>query len=685
MVTLPYNPTAGLRPPGTLAPASREQWAHDFAIEQANKLANGTIDGSEGGLFSAATFSSLGLNPFNPSDIGSGMVSGGAYNILYQLGSQLASGGYSSLTPQQRVGLSDPTGLRAGEHSLSDTDKSNATSMAMNDADNARAMAIANLQESGMNARNAADLASRMSIAQLQEAGASTRNAQRIAADLSIAGMESQDRRYSTDVNAAVSREDIAARERIASGDRSSREGIANADRAESGRQFDLGLSEDRRQFNSTMLFQLLDRGVELARKPVDWIAYQYYLGNIGAPINALTLSSAAAMMGAVPPTGPSAAGPVIGGPAVLDGDQGVAQQLGITNAGPVSMREALAMNPGGESGWGDGSTAAINTLQQFGGADAVDSKLAEARTTQLPQDISPDFTNRAQMVSAEVVRSAQMATLATGPQGALPALPGTGAAADTSLAAPAAGGMPSLDGMQQSLAPQPDVIQPAPMGANPAQPAAAPFTNLSAAGTTTGSAGGIYTGNEAGGATGSPMPQPAAVGTTPAGAMGTPAAAAMAGAGGGAGGATPLPQGNTANIEAMLASLAGELGIPIEQLRALFPAHLMTPQYSSDVIANSPIIQALRNGTPLSAFNTGPKTGSPFTNIRATGTETGVRGGQDINATAYLGALPSQREMMQGAMEGTGQYFPDTVEQLMRSSPLTNVESGSFGRRRYG
>jgi hypothetical protein len=705
VVELPYDTTGG-RVPGSMAPATYEQWAHDFALTQANKLANGTIDGSEGGLFSNASFAKFGLGTFDPSDIGSGMVSGAAYNQIFELGMKLAQGGYSSLTPQQKQGMSDPTGLRKSTPSDSMTD---------NDKNNLTDLAIANLQESGATARNAADIAARMSIAQLQEAGASARNAAQIAADLQIAGMQDATDRYGIDTQAAVNREDIAARERIAAADVASREKIAEADRTESGRQFDLGLAEDRRQFNSSLMLELFDRGIALMQNPVDWLGYQYWVSNLGAPLNALALSSAASIAGAVPPSGPSSAGPMIGGPAVLDGDTADAESLGITDAGPVSVSEAIRRHPGGEV-TGDAQIAATNTIMQYGSPEEVDAAVSQARMTELPGQASDAYVQQSQQV-AQVEQSQAAATqLARTGQAVTepgPGAPGTGQPADPYAQATGDLGRPPIDSAQalppvpampmpasnpadpNAMAPATGELRPppvanplAPAPGNPAQPmtpeqmarmaaaqpapapaaAEQPLTNLAGGGNT----GGVYTGNEAGG--------------TEAAAVATPASAA---------GVAPVAQSavpggtDTSNIEQLLGQLAANLGIPIEQLRALFPANLMPGAASNSAIENSPVINMLRTGTPVGQFNTQPiSPGNPFTSIAApTGggrIETGIRGGQDVNASNYLTALPSTREQIQGVIKAQGQYIPDFNEQIMRSAPLTNLSSGSYGRRRF-
>jgi hypothetical protein len=174
-------------------------------------------------------------------------------------------------------------------------------------------------------------------------------------------------------------------------------------------------------------------------------------------------------------------------------------------------------------------------------------------------------------------------------------------------------------------------------------------------AGAVPGATGGIYTGNEQG--------------TAPAAATGA---------------AVGAPN----NIEQLLGQLAASLGMPIEQLRAFFPANLMPAQASNEAIANSPVLKMLRGEGAVNSFNTGPQTGSPFTNIAAPtggGTiETGIRGGQDVNATQFLTANPATQQQIQGVLQASKQYFPDFQQQLLRSAPLTNTASGSFGRRTF-
>jgi len=170
---------------------------------------------------------------------------------------------------------------------------------------------------------------------------------------------------------------------------------------------------------------------------------------------------------------------------------------------------------------------------------------------------------------------------------------------------------------------------------------------------------GGVYTGNETTGVEAAVAPPPVTAGVQPTQ----------------SGGAA---QGNSQAIEQLLNQLAAQLGMPIEQVKQLFPADtLMGKAYSAETIANSPVIQSLRNGTQLSAYNTGARP-SGVTNL------TGVRGGQDINATDFLSATQGQQGLIQGAVMADGQYWPDTQQQMMRSAPLTNLAAGAQGRRRF-
>lgn len=627
-ISLPY-PIQG-SPAGTMAPSTQQQWAHDFAMHFSERLANGSLDGSEGSLFTNATFAKFGLTPFNQGDIGSGIWSQQSYNKLYQLGTKLATGGYGTLSPEQKAGLTDPGGLPDDPTpTLTEGDKSNITQIS--EGEKGRAAALEQTK--------------------LREAGETGRNNARIAADKEIAAG-----------GWAVDRERIASNERIAASDRTSRETIAREDRAESRRQFDLRIAEDRRKTTVDTLVGLLDRGVELMKNPVDWIAYQFYMDEMDIPLNALTLSSAVATFGAIPPTGPSEVGPVIGGPAAIDGNYETATTLGIPNPGPVTLQQAVTQFPGGNAAvtgdWG----ARLNsqaTVQMLGGFDVVDRALAESRSTILPQALGTTaFTQQAADISTRLMQPQQIG---------LPQQPQQGLDARMAAGGMQTQGMPAYNNLNNlppgsSAGPSMVPTQPTPQPAQPPvndfgrpMPPQTSATNVAG----NGAAGGIYTGNEAG------QPQ-AAVG------MNGPVQAEQA-----------------------LAILANQLQMPIEQLRQLFPAHLMGTNASRDVIANSPVIQSLKAGAQgqsgmLSGFNTAPR---PQQGVGAIGSISlpgqepiplGIRGGQDINAASYLSATPGQQGLIEGAVKSARMYWPDAVQQMLRASPVTSLEPGFTARRRF-
>lgn len=665
-----------------IAPSNIEQWKADVVTTMGTALSTGNQSMWSGfaTAFSQAVWDQIGLSritDFNSSGEGLTSISPQTQHMLYQAADYLAQN-WGSL-PALPPGISNPTGLGAAPTAYDPTDRQLIASATQAEAgreftaeqnamDRAHALAIEQMVQAGLDRRHAQTLANQMSIAQLQEAGANTRNAARIAADIEIANLQAETTRYGIDVGAAVDREAIASREGIAAADRASRETIAREDRAESARQFDLGLAEDRRQFNSEMMVRLFERGVDLAANPVDWIAHQYWLENVGIVANYFTLESSAAQFGALPPTGPSAAGPVVGGPAIMDGDTELAQQLNIPDPGPRTVQEAVTAKPGGPAGSAMGLNAA-DTVQEMGGAQQVDADLAQARTTELPQQLSPDspFLQQVQAASPQSAFDSlerlvsqipqqgdapQLPSLPTGEQQG-GTFPGEISPEDQAyLESLASAAMAKDGGQPRALTPEELAMTPewqqAPSGERGGVQNVAGGENAPT--------GGIYTGNEAGTSASTPTP-----GANQQG----------------------LPQGSNQSNEQLLAMLAKNLGMPIEQIRAIFPVHLLTPQYSADVINNSPVIQSLRNNTPLSSFNKGPREGA-FTNIRATGTPLGLRGGQDYSASNFLTALPSTQGQIEGAIKAAGQYWPDFKEQMFRTSPITNSPTGVSGRRRF-
>lgn len=138
-------------------------------------------------------------------------------------------------------------------------------------------------------------------------------------------------------------------------------------------------------------------------------------------------------------------------------------------------------------------------------------------------------------------------------------------------------------------------------------------------------------------------------------------------------------PQGT-----ALIDQIAGLLGIPREQVQQLIPPHLLAGGYSAETIANSPVVKAIRDQQQLSFYRTAPADGEKFGQIQAFGIPLGIRSGQDLNAGVYLRAPRSGQEQIQGAIESTGQYWPDALEQSLRASPVSNYDIGAFGSRRF-
>jgi len=638
---LGYDPFAGQASgPG---PQNIEDWKHDFAMTYTNAWLNGTLRDSAlytGGVFDNVFLAKAGIGPFDPmvdgmnagavsGSEGAGVGHGMTYNQMLQLADYIASN-WDSLPMEMKTGLSNPSGLGAYEPSLSDDDKSRIWSSGEADKDREFTAGEAAKDREFTAGENAADRAAREAIARLQEDGATARNDARIAGDERIAGLR-----------ATVDREAIASQERIAGDDRASREAIARLQEDGLNRRFDLGLAEDRRQFNTGILMGLLDRGIELSRRPVDWIAHQYFMQNMGIPITAISLASSASTFGAIPPTGPSGAGPVSGGPAAMDGDFELAMSIGDTDPGFVSVEQAVAELPGignmDAQQW-----MAQTTIERMGGLEAVERIVETVRQQELPQAIPQsssvqDFMrrarpgmqdiNRMRMGQPQADQAAQMqqaqASAVNAVQGAegIPPMP-----------------MPQMQGQPQMQPPSPEMMQ---------QQAPAPPAPTGSGAT------GVFTGE----ATAAPMS-----------AFGAPT-----------GSGAQAPQG----ID-LLAQLSAQTGIPLEQLQQLVPPELLAGGYSPDVIANSPVIQSLVNNQRLNAFRTAPVEGSQFGEIQAFGIPTGLRGGQDLSASNFLKALPSQQEQMQGAIEATGQYFPDFMSQMLRASPTSNYEVGAFGRRRF-
>lgn len=599
---------------------SIEMWVADQASQYTIAYANGTASAFDQfpTAFSDAFWATMGLPPLpdeswgataqNPNNVINPGVYSGLHLFFTQLASHPENAAASGITVPQLPSRGPVTDDKGRDHIYGATqgdlnrqnnidqinaqttgqlavDAANNTFKAgQSELDRAQAMAIANLQEAGMNARQAADLASRMSIAELQEAGASARNAAQIAANLQMNAADNATQRYGIDQNVLVAGQDRTSREAIATADRTSREGIANADRAENARQFDMNLGEDRRQFNSTMIFELFDRGIELMKNPVDWIAYQYYLENLSIPLTALNYSAVASAIGAAPPTGPSEVGPMTGGPAILDGDFAAAQAAGVAPQF-VSVSQALTQFPGQTDNSVVAGQAAQNASAQWGDIAQVDAQLQQERATTLPEVSSPDNPAVAQAMTTQ---------------------------STTGMAA-------------------------APVSTNGAPP-------MTPVPQTTATAGGIATGlPEQSATTGQPMEQ-------------------------------------------LIRQLAGNLGMSEADVWKISGAGAMTPAYSKEAIANAPVIQAIKNGaSSMAQFRTGgvgaTSTASPT--AASTGPGLGLRGGQDLNAGLLINNTAGNKGLIQGAVMADGHDWDTFAQQALKSSPISQYDTGAFGRRR--
>lgn len=640
--------------PINTGPMTRDEWIATHAIATLTNYQNG-VDITNP-FYSNAAFDARGLTRLDPSSAG---VGGGSaldpfsYGALTQAAA-FAFDHWNELTPEEQAGFLNPIG--ADGKPLPDikyVDPSLAISSYGAESDRIRANAAANRDNAEaaaalMNAQsNAADVANRYAVGMAQ-----------VAADNARTGSQ----------------------ERIAKEDRA--ESARQFDRRleEDVRQFDLNLGEERRQFNATMVFNLLQTGVELARRPVDWIAHQFYMANLQIPLSFVNMSAAANLFGAIPPSGPSAAGPVVGGPAAMDGDTELAQQAG-AQAGFVSVAEAIAQNPGFAAtapqigiDWASATTTA-QTLEQTvpGGVAAVDQQLQQARAAELPSAVGDN-----PVVQQALVGSTQSQVV--GPLAA----DGTDAGAP---GGPAPGTEP--------------VAPPAPTGAygKPLTQARGTWYDVNAAGMDTSSGGMIP-----GGVSTVPQPGPSATSAPVASqAIAEPPPGSTANRGPYTGAATEAPAANpqpansgaqqiasAANPqgELMIQTLAAQLGIDANTLRNVLPTNLMAGGYSAETIAQSPIVQALQQKADrLSGYRTAPTEqlgGERFANIGAFGIPLGIRSGQDINAGLLLKSNPDQQEMLQGAIEASGQYYPTAVAQSLRSSPVTQFGVGAFGRRRF-
>lgn len=660
-VPLPSGPA---QPGNTSAgPTTRDDWIAINAISTMTKYANG-VDITNP-FYSNTSFDSRGLTRFDPAYMGAGQ--GSDQTMTYAVAAQAAQYAFdhwNELSAEEKAGFLNPIGPDGKP--LPDVKYQDPKDIiSAYNAESGRISAEAGAQADLMRGQAAlisanaaaADAANRLTVGMAQ-----------VAAD-----------------NART-----ASQERIARDDRAESARQFNLKFGEDQRQFDLNLGEDRRQFNATMAYNLLQTGVQLAAKPVDWVAHQYYMANLGIPLNFLNFNAAQSLFGAIPPSGPSAAGAVVGGPGAMDGDTQLAQMAGVANPGFVSLTEAVTSNPGiaaqiPGNEFAASETTLTNIANQAGGIQNVESQLASARMTELPATIGDNPVVQAAVQQSQQLASSTEAQIGQGtPVGPI--------AADGAAAAGGPGGptgepvapavptgaygkpLTNMGGTWFGAGAQPDMTSTGGFVGLPAQPT------------------GIRTGLQP--STGSETPAPPPIPATGTGMApadnrgpqtGAPTEQAATNFAPTSSGASGLAAINNPQGELLIQTLAAQLGVSADTIRSIVPTNLMAGGYSIDAIRNSPIVQSLaQHQDRLSGYRTAPADTEKFSQIQAFGIPLGIRSGQDINAGLLLKSNPDQQQMLQGAIESTGQYYPTAVAQSLRSSPVTSYGVGAFGRRTF-
>jgi hypothetical protein len=675
------NPLLGYDPGLTNANGiqTKEQWIAATALSMTSEFAY--ADGSATSPLMAQTVWQQAGIPLPPQNLVGALAKnqnnqlpGSVYSSMYQLASWVYD------HPGAVPGISVPS-LPSGGPLLGDTDKA-----AIAAATNAEANRRENAAENAANNQNAID------VANINNAGANARDAADNAAALER-----------TQLQAQVDRESIASNERIATADRASRESIATADRAEQGREFDLNIAEDRRQFNATALTNLLQIGVDLAKNPTDWLGLQFYAENLSIPLTALNLTTMAITTGAIPPTGPSAAGPVTGGPAAMAGDTTLAQMAGVQAAfGP--QQQAVQQNPGtGSPATGNQAFAATANLQraaaQAGGVQELERAVAQGRATSVPQAVGQNpVTQQGQQLAQQIMAHAPMLDSQAGNlrlsdlNGFVNDLFHTARQPQSDASQqPSPFGAPPSEGQwvqgpdgrwtlmyhgnpaavttgPHDVAPQGGVL---PSGDSPGNPG---YTTLPLQPTTqlpNTQPNPLLTATQAALQSGSPTASNTGTGQNTGVYTGQQSPATTANA---------SPYGNAAILDA----IAQQLGVPASQVAQLVPANLLPQAATQAQLAASPVIQSLQSGgdNGFSQYRTAPVGDSKFGTLQAFGIPVGLRGGQDYNAETFLNANPETQAQVTGAINATGQYFPTFQKQMLQSSPLSNYNTGAFGKR---
>jgi hypothetical protein len=415
----------------------------------------------------------------------------------------------------------------------------------------------------------------------------------------------------------------------------------------------------EQRRMQADVVLQLFRMGVEVAANPVDWVAHQYFMQNYSVPLTMTGFIASTYVFGAIPPNGPSAAGPVVGGPGAIDGMQLLAMDLGVKPAF-VPPSQAAQQYPGGYVGQVAAELRSDVTLQRIadqyfnGDVSAIDREVDSARMNELLPAVGLNpVTAEEALRLAERLATSMPSTSVQDIGSELSSFLNRMKREAGSRYLPTQGG-PKTDMFVDLLY--------SPAAQAQQQPSAST---------------GIWTGLT------SVAQRPAATGQQLSSAasplMYLPQQVVGSGQQQQAGGPvfTPATFGDD-----LLNQLSQLTGLPVEQLRRVIPTQLLAGGYTLQQLANSPIVQAMQQGTVPSRFRTAPVSPNErFGNLLALGIPMGLRGGQDFNLQSYLQGGPVNRMLMEGAIKAMG-FDPSTfIWQASKTAPMTDITPGLRGR----
>jgi hypothetical protein len=636
---LGYDPLASGR--GSYGPRNKDEWAYSVAIALANRWANNTLgDTGVGTIWDARWWAAAGVGTPDPSQRGSGKTDEITFNQFLSFAYWLADNwentsdavrNYLSPPPRTQYGLTPDDEERLWRSQEAEKDRE-----LQRDLENIRGQWNYKIEE----LRSATD----RYIAEL-----------RAATDKEIAAMQDALERYLEEGR---------------------------------NRRFDLQLEEDRRQFNAQMqlewaryqleqrrmqadvVLQLFRMGVEVAANPVDWVAHQYFMQNYSVPLTMTGFIASTYVFGAIPPNGPSAAGPVVGGPGAIDGMQLLAMDLGVKPAF-VPPSQAAQQYPGGYVGQVAAEFRSDVTLRRIadqyfnGDVSAIDREVDRARMNELLPTVglNPVTAEEAPRL-AERLATSMPSTSVQDIGSELSSFLSQMKKEAASAGSPPEGWQyrPKQEGARTDIFA--DVLYSA--GAQAQQQPSAST--------------GIWTGLT------SAAQQPAAVGQQQPSSVSPLIYRPQQVVGGGQQQQQQQASSSVFNPatfgEDLLNQLSQLTGLPVEQLRRVIPTQLLAGGYTLQQLANSPIVQAMQQGTTPSRFRTAPVSPNErFGNLLALGIPMGLRGGQDFNLQSYLQGGPVNRMLMEGAIKAMG-FDPSTfIWQASKTAPMTDITPGLRGR----